>query len=74
MQIVFAVHNPPERGMPFLAVQIDGIKTKSKKVRAVAAKTRGDAEKLVAEMERDLTDPHWRDRARLQAAYGVRDE
>ncbi len=69
MQIVFTVYDPPEKGMPFLAVRIDGVKTKFKKVQAVAAKTRADAEKLVQELERDLMDPHWRDRERLQAAY-----
>jgi len=72
MQIMFAVYDPPESGMPFLAVRIEGIKTKSKKVQAISAKTRADAEKLAAEMERDLREPNWRDRARLQAAYGTR--
>ncbi len=70
MQIVFAVYDPPEKGMPFLAVRIDGVKTKFKKVQATAAKTRADAETLVAEMERDLCEPGWRDRAKLGAAYG----
>lgn len=70
MQIMFAIYDPPKKGMPFLAVRIDGVKTKFKKVQAIAAKTRTDAEKLVAELERDLRDPHWRDRERLHAAYG----
>jgi hypothetical protein len=71
MQIIFTVYDPPGKGMPFLAVRIDGVKTKSKKVQAIATKTRADAEKLVAEMERDVVDPDWRDRERLRAAYGV---
>lgn len=70
MQILFIVYDPPEKGMPFLAVRIDGVKTKLKKVQAVAAKTRADAEKLVQELERDLMDPHWRDHEGLRAAYG----
>lgn len=69
MQIQFAVYDPPAKGMPYLAVRIDGVKTKSKKVIAIAAKTRADAEKAVEEFERDLNDPHWRERASLHAYY-----
>jgi hypothetical protein len=71
MMIEFAVYDPPKKGMPFLAVRIDGVKTKSKKVLAVAAKTREQAEVLVEEHRKDLTDPHWRERARLHNAYGA---
>ncbi len=70
-QIVFAVYDPPEKGMPFLAVRITGVKTQLKKVTAIAAKTRADAEKIAAELERDFIDPDWRDRERLRAAYGT---
>lgn len=56
--------------MPFLAVRIDGVKTKFKTVQAVAAKTRADAEKIKEEMRRDLADPDWRHRERLRSAYG----
>jgi hypothetical protein len=66
---VFGVYDPPEEEMPFLTVRTDGVKIKSKKVQAIAAKTCADAEKHVAELERDLMDPHWRDRERLHAAY-----
>ncbi len=67
-QIVFAVYDPPEKGMPFLAVRIFGVKTQFKEVTAIAAKTRADAEKVIAELERDLNDPDWRDRERLRTA------
>ena len=69
-QFMFAVYDPPTKGMPFLAVRIDGVKAEFKTVKAIAAKTRIEAEKLVQEMELDLREPHWRDRARLHAAYG----
>jgi phage terminase Nu1 subunit (DNA packaging protein) len=70
-QILFTIYDPPEKGMPFLAVRIDGVKTKMKTVWAIAAKTRADAEKAVEDLQRDLTDPHWRERARLRAAYAT---
>ena len=69
-QFQFAVYDPPEKGMPFLAVRIDGVKTKYKKVIAVAAKTRADAEAALQSLEKDLTDPYWRDRTVLEAHYG----
>lgn len=65
------MHDPPKRGSPFLAVRIDGVKTKFKTVKAIAAKTRADAERFVEEMEKDLNDPDWRDRDRLRTAYDV---
>ena len=71
MRIVFAIYEPPEKGMPFLAVRIDGVKTKFKKAQAIATKTRADAEGLIADMERDLREPGWRDRAGLARAYSA---
>ena len=73
-QISFAVYDPPEKGMPFLAVRIDGVKTKFKMVRAVASKTRAEAESAVEDLKRDLHDPQWRERAALHAAYSSKTE
>ena len=71
-KIEFAVYDPPEKGMPFLAVRINGVKTQFKKVIAIAAKSRIDAEAALETLEKDLSDPHWRDREELHSHYGSR--
>ncbi len=69
-QIEFAVYVPSEKGLPFLAVRIDGTKTRYKKITATAAKTRAAAEVILEDLKRDLLEPHWRERAELKAHYG----
>jgi hypothetical protein len=54
MKFEFAVYLPPEKGMPYLAVKIEGVKTPYKKVTAKAAKSIEDAERLVKEMYEEL--------------------
>ncbi len=69
MKFEFAVYDPPEKGMPYLAVKIEGVKTPFKKITAFAARTQEEAEFIVEEMVKDLEDPSWRWRAKLDAAY-----
>jgi hypothetical protein len=69
VQIQFAIYEPPEKGMPFLAVRIDGVKTKFKKVIAIAARTRADAEAALGNLQKDMANPYWREQASLEARY-----
>ncbi len=73
-QILFAIYEPPEKGMPFLAVKIEGVKTKYKKVSAIAVRSRADAEQALEIQKKDFDNPYWRDQEAMTAHYGPKND
>lgn len=54
-RVRFAVYDPPERGLPFVAARVD----QSGNTRVMTAKTRREAEEAALSMARDLNDIYW---------------